>query len=56
MFGLQCKKDFQLNRKFIRDVVLVTLKLLASLGQICHIVWAGNYVFKGDGGLGFLHR
>lgn len=27
-------------------MVLVTLKLLASLGQICQIVWAGNYAFK----------
>lgn len=43
---LHLNLSFQLNRKFIRYEVLVTLKLLASLGQICHIIWAGNCVFS----------
>lgn len=48
-------KNFQLNRKFIRYTVLVTLKLLASVGQICQIVWAGNYVCKDRQGVKPLH-
>lgn len=36
-------------------MVWVILKLLASLGQICQIVWAGNYVCEDVRGVELLH-